>query len=402
MSRAGRAGAVPADAQRRSGRIKKLRLTGAAGRKLTVVLRECRPGDEEGMIACIRDEYGETYFKSDFYSPAYLRKEADGGMARFLVAQTRAGEIAGMLLLQGTMKEDGMCEIASQIFRRKYRGYGLALPFFEYGMELLLADGYDAAWCRPVLFHDATQKLLYRLGLRATGFILNYFDMGRITHSYQNGRNSKHSMGIQVMSFSRREAGVIHVPKEHQAFCRSIYESLKVSFEMPEEDACGKEARAPASILSHTQNEAQSSLEIFVDGVGGDLPKRMLALHQAYPLRGRQTATVFLNLKDRAAVWAYHALWNLGYFFAGLKPISGGREYMALHHAGEVETWLEDYVLTEEFRGLAQYVRGFIKTKPEQASVPSYINRGESAVLPQANVAWADFPEGVTVIRETK
>ncbi|MGN1148862.1 MAG: hypothetical protein ACI4TB_10585, partial [Lachnospiraceae bacterium] len=199
-----------------------MQLTNAEGRKLTVILREYRPGDEEGMIACIRDEYQDTYFKKEFYCPGYFRKEADSRYTRFLVAQTRAGKIAGMMILKEFAPEEEMCEIASQIFRKKYRGYGLAMTFFEYGMEILLAGEYSAAYCRPVLFHDTTQRLLYRLGLRATGLILNYFDMERITHSYQNGRNTKHSMGIQIRAVNRREAGTVYVPSEHQAFCRSI------------------------------------------------------------------------------------------------------------------------------------------------------------------------------------
>lgn len=363
MMRRAHAETVPTGLEKKKNKTKRIQLANAAGRKLTVILREYRPGDEDGMIACIRDEYGETYFKTDFYDPEYLRKEAAGGQYRFLVARTGAGEIAGMMLLKGAASEHGMCEIASQIFRKKYRGYGLAMPFFEYGMEILLAGGYCAACCLPVLFHHTTQRLLYRLGLRATGFILNCFDMERITHSYQNGRNIKHSMGIQIRAVNRRDAGTVYVPDKHRAFCGSIYESLGAACRMSEESGYGGEFPDPACSLSYTRNDMQSSLEIRVDRVGMDLQKRLEDLHQKYPLTGKETANLFLNINDRQAVWAYDMLKGMGYFFTGLNPLCGDKEYMVMHHAGEVRIWIEDYVLTEEFKRLAEYIKKFITTE---------------------------------------
>lgn len=350
-----------------------MRLANAEGGRLAVILREYRPGDEEGMIACIRDEYGGTYFKTDFYRPEYLRKEAAGGHARFLIAQTEAGEVAGMMLLKEYAPEEDACEIASQIFRRKYRGYGLAMPFFEYGMEILLGGGYSAALCLPVLFHDTTQRLLYRLGFRATGLVLNCFDMGRITHSYNNGRNAKHSMGIQVRAANRRDAGTVYVPEERQAFCRGIYRSLGAACIMPRESECRNEAPPLSSVMSCKQNDAQSSLEIRVDRAGADLAERIAQLHGRYPLKGKQTANLFLNISDRGAPHAYYILKDSGYFFAGLRPLCGGREYMVMHNAGEVEMRMEDYVLTEEFRELAWYVNKIYKLSRGQADNNRYI-----------------------------
>jgi hypothetical protein len=123
-----------------------LHLQNAQGNPLKLRLRRYHEGDEAGMIACVRDEYGDTYFKRGFYDPEYLKKEAEEHIT-FLVAETEEDGIAGMLILKSFAPEESMCEIASQIFRKKYRGYGLAMPFFEYGMEILLNRDYSAAYC---------------------------------------------------------------------------------------------------------------------------------------------------------------------------------------------------------------------------------------------------------------
>jgi hypothetical protein len=68
-----------------------------------------------------------------------------------------------------------------------------------------------------------------------------------------------------------------------------------------------------------------------------------------------------LNCNDPGAVWAYETLQNMGYFFTGLKPLCSEREYMVLHHEGEVEIYFEDYWVSGEFANLIRYVEACYK-----------------------------------------
>lgn len=335
---------------------------------ITVRLRLSRAGDENGMIACVRDEYGDTYFKSGFYDPKYLRKEAEEGVITFLIAETDEDGIIGMMILKEFYPKESMCEIASQIFRKKYRGYGLAMPFFEYGMGILLSRNYSAAFCLPVLFHDVTQRLLYRLGMRATGLVMNVFDMDHIIHSYNNGRNRKHSQGIQIRAVGKRDAGTLYLPEEHYGFCRDIYASLGAIFtiaaadirRLPDDDnheTDDQTQRLPVyTEMEYANDDLQHSLTIDIRHAGRDLVKRITKLHTRYPLQGKQTAVIFLNCNDPGAVWAYETLQEMGYFFTGLKPLCSEREYIVLHHEGEVEIFFEDYWVSGEFANLIGYV----------------------------------------------
>ena len=335
---------------------------------ITVHLRLFRPGDENGMIACIRDEYGDTYFKTGFYDPEYLRREAEEGVITFLIAETDEDGIIGMMILKEFYPKESMCEIASQVFRKKYRGYGLAMPFFEYGMKLLLSRNYSAAFCLPVLFHDVTQRLLYRLGMRATGLVMNVFDMDHITHSYNNGRNRKHSQGIQIRAVGKRDAGVVYLPEEHYAFCRDIYASLGAVFtiaaadirRIPDNEDCEAQDRTRQlpvyTEMEYANDDLQHGLTIDIRRAGRDLAERIMKLHTRYPLQGKQTAVIFINCNDPGAVWAYEVLQEMGYFFTGLKPLCSEREYIVMHHEGEVQIYFEDYWVSGEFANLIGYV----------------------------------------------
>ncbi len=338
-------------------REKILCLENKQGEQLTLRLRPYCEGDEAGMIACIREEYGDTYFKQDFYNPEYLKKKGKEGSITFLVAETEQGSIAGMMILKEFYPEETMCEIASQIFRKKYRGYGLAMAFFEYGMEILLSGFYSAAFCLPVLFHNVTQKLLYRLGLRATGLILNVFDVENISHSYDNGRNRKHSQGIQIKAVGKKDAGILYLPIEHQAFCQSIYDNLGVDYQISKTADYLEKEISPYTVITCKSDEQQKSLEIQIHCVGADLEYWMKQIHLQYPLTEKRTAGVFINCNDSKAVWAYEVLWKMGYFFTGLKPLCSHHEYMVLHHPGEVDIYFEDYQVSEEFAHLIEYIK---------------------------------------------
>lgn len=328
------------------------------GNYLKVQITEYQEGDELGLISCIRDEYGDTYFKQSFYDPSYIAKTAKEGSITFLVAKTEENMIIGMMVLKQFFPEESMCEIASLILRKHYRGYGLAMEFFKYGMGILMSRSYSAALCLPVLFHHVTQKLLYLLGLRVTGLILNVFDIESVTHSYPKDRNDKHSQGIQIRAMEKQNAGVIYLPYEHRNYCRSVYESLGVSYVLGEETPiCNLEKNGELSIIEYRNDERQSSLEIRIHSVGDDLENQILLLHKLFPLKKKQTAGIFLNSNDSRAVWAYRILVKLGYFFSGLRPLCGEKEYMVLHNPGDVEIFFEDYDISGEFFPVVDYIR---------------------------------------------
>jgi hypothetical protein len=337
-----------------------LTLRNETGDVLKVLIRPYRPGDEQAMIACIWNEYKDTYFKKEFYDPAYLAKHAQDGSIRFFVAETKNHGSVGMMILKQFAPEETMCEIASQIFRKKYRGYRLSTPFFEYAMDILEHEDYSAAYCLPVLFHDISQRAMRRLGLHAAGVILNVFDVECIVHSYDNGRNRKHSQGIQVKALKKKEAGTIYIPTEHTRFAEDLYKNLGVSVQISDSkpDIVETGGKIPEkSVITYREDCVQHNLEIRVQTVGLDLEQRLTELHETFPLKEKQTAGVFLNCSDSNAVWAYELLRKCGYFFTGMRPLCGENEYMVLHNPGDVEIFFEDYHVNDDFARLLEYVK---------------------------------------------
>jgi len=326
------------------------------GRQETFTIRLYHRGDESGMIDCIRDEYGDTYFKRELYREEYIIREAEEGRCTFLTAEAQDGVIAGMTMLKQFYPQENICEVASVIIRKRYRGLGLSRLLFRFAMEILVEKKYSAAYCLPVLFHDVSQRLMYREGLKAVGFMLNLFDLGCVSHSYENGRNTKHSVGIQVRALEGKNAGTLYLPKEHEKLMKEIYKSLGVSCRV--ESGKGGKTMPDRGKVSYTRSAEQSSLEIYVHAIGKDTHGQVRELLGQFPLTGKQTANILLNCSDSHAAFLYRKLEKMGFFFTGVKPLCGVREeYMVLHHPGEVRIYFEDYVVSSEFAWLLEYVR---------------------------------------------
>lgn len=324
---------------------------------MTFTLRLFEDADADGVIACIRSEYGETYFKRDFYNPAFLRRVHAEDVVTFIVAQTEQGEIAGIIALKSFFPAETMCELASEIFKKEYRGYHLAEPMIRFAMELIAKRSYSAAYALPVTFHSISQRLLQKLGMTATGFIFSVFRTECVQSSYDYGHCQKHAQGIQVMPMEKTDAGVLYLPDEITGIARRIYTKLGVRHEI--QSACtpltGK------TRLCFTNDALHGNCSITLLRAGADLKAQVARIFEKYAGQPLQTFNVFVNANDSAAVESFRLLEECGFFFTGFKPLCSDRELFVMHHPNGVEPHTEDYVLTGEFKELLDEIRPFIK-----------------------------------------
>lgn len=327
---------------------------------LPVLVRRYQTGDEQGITDCIRDEYGSTYVKAQWYSKSAIREHAVKGRDIFIVAQLPNGEIAATTALAKIEgRHEASYEIMAQVIKRQYRGHGIAQKLFAYGLGLLADKNAVSVYSQPVLVHDVTQKRLCGFGLQPVGIVPNLFDLRVLHHSYDNGRNVKMPLGIQVKVKRGQTAGRLYLPKRHRDFCRERCKALGISYELAQgEPGTVKHADMPVkSSISYQYNGVHQYLEISIHAIGADLSGQLKRLFYAYPLTKAATATVFLNANDRHAVSVYERLLAQGFFFTGIKPLCPENVYLIMHYANGTAFYLEDLKLNTEFRNIAEYIR---------------------------------------------
>lgn len=312
-------------------------------------------GDEQGMIDCIRDEYADSYFKRDFYDPAMLREKALGGHYVFFVAEAE-GEIAGMEIFELFCEHgDDYIEPASQILRLKYRGFGLSAALVEYTFPLAKAMRPLGLFVHAVTFHTITQKVCEAQGMRATGFRLGRFLTEKMHNSYERGRCPKYSEGIMILPLEKREAGTVYVPGELREVVSDCYDRLGMNYALCHEGM--SLPSAPAELLVSV-DELQRMVLIRLERYGVDLVDRVRESLADREQSG-WTCQIKLPTCDGCAVTAYEQLREIGFFFTGVQAACSDREWIYMQWCGDMELYLEDYALTEEFCLLRDAIKRF-------------------------------------------
>lgn len=324
-------------------------------KKILVRFRRFKPEDAEALLKCIKDEYSESYFKRSFYNTEYLKHEDASGHIIFMVAERDNGEIIGMLALKRFLPHESMCEIASEIFLKDYRGFKMAYPFFQYALRQIHSmKNVSAIYCLPVLFHDITQKLMERINLVTCGFVFGAFLMPKIKHSYKFDENIKHPQSIMIRRLGKKDAGKIYLPPEHTEFAKKIYNSLNVKYQI-ETDA--EKLIGKSEILAEN-DENQCNCKIEVLAAGADLIEQIEKIHSQFTAE-YQTFNVFLNISDPKSIAAYDELTKAGYFFAGFQPLCSEREIMVLHNPKKVTINMQTLALTPNAREICDYIEKF-------------------------------------------
>lgn len=321
--------------------------------EINVRFRAFRPADAEAIIACVKDEYGDKYHKKKMYDPVYITEENAKGHFFTYVAELGDGKIVGTITVNRNLPLDASVGIATGIILKKYRGYRMFFPFVKYiaGKTRKMGD-VSVVFCRMVLYHDITQRLLERIGFKPCALVPGLIMGKNFRHSFGENASAKLTLGIMIRRLTKKQAGKIYLPEEHTNIARKIYDSLHVTCDFCHE----KLPLIGKSEFAVTDDALQETTRVEIHALGEDLAEKIAELHEKYASPNR-TFNVFMNISDTGAVTAYDILRRAGYFFTGLQPICFRHECMLLCHAGKVNIDFSDLKLIESFRQLRNYVQ---------------------------------------------
>ncbi len=332
------------------------------GEEKEFILRSYREGDEEGMMACIRAEYGGSYFKPYFYDESWIREHAKSDDYDFFVGEAD-GRIAGMEIFTYFSEIDDCVEPASQILAREYRGYGLSIALVDYTYDILESMDIPSIFVHAVTFHAFTQSTCEKRGMFPVGFRLGRFLTEKMENSYPKGRCDKHSEGIMIEPVKKREAGVIYLPPELESFGKKIYDRIGVSCEIRSKADDIKDDFPKEGEYRIKVDELQEFVEVLVIREGRDLAEKMTELVNTYRGKGYYSIQVALYDDTPTILKTYDELKNAGYFFTGFKPVCGKREQLYMQWIDDWNLCMEDYVLTDSFAEIREYIQEFYKNR---------------------------------------
>ncbi len=322
------------------------------------VLRPFTDKDVEAVIQCVREEYDDTYYRREYYDRDLLLKETGEGGLHLFMAYC-GDDVCGIQSMISYAPEETRFEAASQIFRKKYRGYGLPYELVKYTYEIGSSLSPSCIYASTVVFHNITQSMCEDAGMVPVAFNLGSHITSKMHNSYMLGSSEKYAQAILVLPVAKKDAGTVFVHPDIKDTVCDLYSQLGATVDIvsrrPDtEDAfCDKDSSLNVKI-----NEREQSICIRVDTIGNDLideVRKIMADHA----EKLWTIQLILPVDDRSSLLAYELLVKEGFFFSGLRPLCCEHEQIFMNHTGDVKFCFDDFSLTDRFTKLLDQIKKY-------------------------------------------
>ncbi len=131
-------------------------------KNINFTIRDIKKGDGEGIVELFRENYGDTYYKKDFYNPLFWDKTVQSKIFYPIVAEFNQ-KIVGQFLLEVNDKYNG--EILAVVVHPDFKGRGIMNKMFDYLIEKAKNLGLYAIYGEAIMFHPFSQKANLKHGL---------------------------------------------------------------------------------------------------------------------------------------------------------------------------------------------------------------------------------------------
>ena len=307
----------------------------------------------EALSVCIREEYQDTYSDARLYDVDALVSMVEEEKLMTAAAIREDGEPVAVINLKECPPFDGVGDLSMHVVRRGFRGYGVGTPLVQYIVNLPETGRLTGMISHSATFHSISQHESFRVGLRPCGALYSQHDNALLSHSFDKV-GVKQTFLVAARAGSKRDAGMLYLPREHRDFAADCYRSMDVTYCMAEQASC----LAEDTQLQFWQDAHHQTLTIKADRCGKDLKEKVEELLRRWegscPL---ETASIFLNCSDPSAQAGYRILRELGFRFAGLHPLCRSGEYLILHHPMKVEVPFDQMYVDDGYRVVFDYLR---------------------------------------------
>lgn len=280
-----------------------------------LAIRTFQPADAAGIVALVRQIYGESYYPTDLYDVDKIIALNQGGQLSSIVTVGPAGEIIGHYALERP-EHGAIAEASDAMVHPEYRHHHLLermrVLLRKRGEEL----GLIALVGYPVTNHLFTQKAEDHFGAKPCGVALGLWP--RSFHNMPQPLAQRMSFIIYVR-FLRPPARVRQVETRHAEI---IQRTLR-QFGLEVETIPGGPAAADHGSLAVQCEPAVQTGLIHVERIGRDSLEAIRQATGKLCKEGALAVELELPLADPAIADLTHAAERLGYFFCGVGPAFG-------------------------------------------------------------------------------
>ncbi|MBQ2830715.1 MAG: GNAT family N-acetyltransferase [Oscillospiraceae bacterium] len=310
----------------------------------------------DGLIECLREEYGETYVDKRVYDRAWIAQEVAAGRLLIAAALDESGTAAAYICLRENPPFYGVGDLCMHVVRKRFRGFGIAAPLVSWIIEQPEADCFSAIGSHNATFHTISQRTSYICGLRPCGMEFGLYKSEGFIHSHEN-IGAKMSYAIAAMPRGRQTVSLCPV-EGYGDFLEEYYKSVDTPIQWITPAPCAAKSEVDAM-----QDTAHSALLLYTQRCGADLGELVTSQIKRYESDPLQTLTACVELADPCAQWGCDVLERLGFFFCGVQPFCRGKNYLLFHHPMQVNIPFDALCIDGQYERMYRRVCGAAERK---------------------------------------
>jgi hypothetical protein len=313
------------------------------------ILRPAEEKDIPSIISCIREEYGDCYYRRAFYSEEYLRKTMP--QLNLFVAMD-GDNLCGFQSMISHMPEDEYVEGASQIFFKEYRGFGLSRKLVDYTYDIARKQNFYSIYATAVTFHKITQSMCEKEGMLPIGFNFGSYITSKMHNSFHLGSNEKYVQAILLLPLIKPENKRVYIAEKTKELAQYIYDNLGVKYQIFTDKA---EPEKPQSDIEIKVNAREQQVILRVNEIGVDFKEQIVEIKNKY--HGELwTMQLILPIEAPESVWAQGLLMDEGFFVSGMRLLCNKKEQMFMQYIGDVRFNVEELELTDNAKALIRKI----------------------------------------------
>lgn len=325
------------------------------GFRAEIDFRLFRRGDGGGLRRCVEDFYGDGYPYREYLDEEFLLEKIAAGDMTVLCGVADKGEIVSTSALCMSREFKGSALLMLRVVKRAYRDMGIGGA--QEGRLFQIAGEHPElkSLYADVMTHNSiSQRGLIRRGFVYCGLRMMLYRNPIMVPQLSLPPEGRVSQAVMCRKVCAGPVGVLHCPAEHETEVRRIYGELGAECRIDTGKAAALYGRTR---LSWQEEETHHLATAMIHAVGCDFPQMLSCRMKQLGKWEDATVLCYLNLCDRAAVSAYGALKEKGFFFTGVKPLQEEEEYMILAYTSSRKILYEDIHLEESGEKLLSYIR---------------------------------------------
>lgn len=303
-----------------------------------VTFRYYRREDYKDFEQCISEFYGKSYPHGQYLLKEHLEEMIAQQKLLIICGITDEGE---MVSVSGADFDSGFgtsALLTLRVVKKRFRRMGIG----EFQENILLAEiekirGISSIYVELMQNNGSSQNALEQKGFVNVGLRLAQYGDYSLLKALQTNTQYRTSAVVMCRNQSVKEAGILYCMEEVSSFVKHMYQELQVKAEITDERM---EIQNMSSDIRIQESQPDRSINLFINAIGSSFDTMIADILSTYE---NSTFICFLNMKDKAACYAYERLKKCGFFFTGIKPLNGDTEYMILACVDEKRINIDDF-----------------------------------------------------------